>query len=849
MTIQPNPVERLLGRLKGVRQTGHGWEARCPAHRDRNPSLSVSQGDDGRALVRCHAGCDVKDVVVAVDLEMKDLFRESRPSLAVGPSRSGIQETYDYRDLDGVLRFQVCRLEPQANSPKSFRQRRPYSGTWVWGLAKGWYKLRANGDYSRVKRNEPREGAIKLPAVERVLYRLKETRTSIEDGDWIILCEGEKDANNGASLGLATTTNPCGAGKWQESYTESLRGARVTITPDNDDVGRQSAEKIAAELSSEGIEVRIVDLGQGQAKGFDLSDWIAHRRKDGLEAEAIRRELMAQIEGAQRAQPIVAEDPTRPRIQVTTQEMSVVDQAERALSGREEIFHRGGFLVQVVREDVKPGGILRSPCAPTIQPVQVARVRELMSDAAAWVDMKDKEAHPPLWAVQALMARGSWPLLKPLEGVVETPVLRPDGSILDTPGYDAETGLLFLPRTQNQPIPEMPGHSDATRAVEVLLEAVADFPFASTAHRSSWLSGVLTLLARFAFGGPAPLHLIDANVRGAGKSLLVDAASVIALGRVASRMAPSENEAEERKRITALALAGDPLILIDNVAGALGSASLDAALTGTTWTDRLLGQSTRVTLPLKAIWMATGNNVVLKGDLCRRCLHIRLDSPEEFPERREGFHHPRLLEWIEEHRPALSAAGLALLRAFCVAGKPDQGLQPWGSFESWSALVRNAIVWAGQPDPGETREVLQTEADRDHEILDRLLTGWQDAVQFFGRPVAVCEVLSKLEKEGGQRELESLRATILDLCSSPGKLPGSRQLGNRLRRYQNRVIRGRRLQSRGKGKLGMTWVVDGVEAGSPDVEGVVDDSTESGDSGDSPSKRYNSPCSDLLPER
>lgn len=811
MTTQLNPVERLLGRLQGVRQTGDRWEARCPAHRDRKPSLSVSCGDDGRALVRCHAGCDIKDVVAAVDLEMKDLFREWNPSFSRGRSESGIQETYDYHDLDGVLRFQVCRLKPRGDTPKSFRQRRPHAGTWAWGLAKGWYKLRANGAYSRAKRNEPRDGSVKLPAVERILYRLKETRTSIEAGDRIILCEGEKDAENGASLGLATTTNPGGAGKWHKSYSESLRGARVAIIPDNDDPGRQSAEKIAAELNTEGIETRIVDLGQGQAKGYDLSDWIADRRRDGLKDEAVRSEFMGLIEGAQRVQPKEEQAPTRPHIKATTREMSVVDQGEKALSGREEIFHRGGLLVQVVREDVKSGGILRSPCAPTIQPVQAARIRELLSDAAVWTNVKGKEIHPPLWAVQALLARGIWPLLKPLEGVVETPVLRPDGSILDTPGYDAETGLLFLPRSQEQPIPELPGHSDAKQAAQLLLEAVDDFPFATLAHRSAWLSCVLTLLARYAFGGPAPLHLVDANVRGAGKSLLVDAASVIALGRASSRMSPSENEAEERKRITALALAGDSLILIDNVAGALGSASLDAALTGTTWTDRLLGQSVRVTLPLKAIWMATGNNVLLKGDLCRRCLHIRLDSPEEFPERREGFRHPRLLEWIEEHRPRLAAAGLTLLRAFCVAGRPDQGLPAWGSFESWSALVRNAIVWAGQPDPGETREVLQTQADRDHEILDRLLTGWQGAVQFFGRPIAVSEVLSKLEEEGTHPELESLRATFLDLCSSPGRLPSSRQLGNRLQRFQNRVIRGRSLQQRGRGKFGMRWVVEAIE--------------------------------------
>ena len=133
---------------------------------------------------------------------------------------------------------------------------------------------------------------------------------------------------------------------------------------------------------------------------------------------------------------------------------------------------------------------------------------------------------------------------------------------------------------------------------------------------------------------------MDANVRGCGKSLLADVTGVITAGRSMARMTQPRDEDEFRKRITSLAMAGESLILIDNVAGALGGASLDAALTATTWSGRILGRSEMASnLLLFATWYATGNNVVL----LRRTLHVLLESPEENPEERTGFNHPDLL--------------------------------------------------------------------------------------------------------------------------------------------------------------------------------------------------------------
>ncbi len=802
MYTTSEPVSRVLSSLKPFSGRDGQWQACCPAHDDKNPSLSVSQGRNGKVLLCCHAGCEIEQITAALGIEVRDLFE--RKVCTPGSGRdSGILRAYDYKDLDGHLLYQVCRMVPIPGNPR-FLQRRPYEGTWAWGLTGGYYKKQKSGEYHKIKKDEDRPGAVKLPAVKKILYRLTAVQKAIENERWIVICEGEKDADNGAALGLTTTTYPGGAGKWLKSYSTFLKGARVGIVPHNDAAGQQGAEKVARSLREHGLEVRIVDL-EGQTKGFDLFDWIEQCRSQGLADREIREGLIAKIESTPPRSP---KSEGLPVITLDTDEMKVVDEAVDALANRLEIYHRGGVLVHIVHEEITAPGIIRPPTAPTIQTVAGPRVREVLSAAANWRSDDDSPSHPPLWVVQALMARGNWPELRLLEGVVESPILRPDGSILAQPGYDKDTGLFFQPNGSYLPMPKAPGRDDAIRAAASLLDVVADFPFADDMHRSAWLSAVLTVFARFAYRGPAPLHLIDANVPGAGKSLLADLIAMITLGRSAARMAPSEKEAEERKRITALAIAGDPLVLIDNVSRMLGSAALDAALTAEIWSDRLLGQNLQLKLPLNMIWLATGNNVSLRGDTSRRCVHIRLESPDEFPERRGGFRHPRILEWVAKERPRLVADALTILKAYVHAGKPSQGLSPWGSYEGWSQLARNAIVWVGLPDPGETREALQTEANQDHEMLEGLVDGWAEAVEAAGKPLCAAEVIEMLQAD--EKALPVLRSAILELCSSPGPLPNSRVLGNRIKRFKDHVINGRALTLDRKANIGKRWIVKAV---------------------------------------
>jgi 5S rRNA maturation endonuclease (ribonuclease M5) len=226
--MKPGPVENLVSRLKAKR-SGKGWEARCPAHEDRKPSLSINEGADGRALIKCHAGCSTDAVLRAIGLTTKDLFGHAQ-------SRNGSQlvATYDYTDETGRLLYQVCRYKP-----KDFRQRRrDWRGRWTWNL---------NG-------------------VRRVLYRLPE----VIKAQTVCVTEGEKDADNLAKIGITATCNCGGASKWRDDYSESLRGKDVVIFGDDDEPGRAHVEQVIKSLNGVAHSIKHVRLPV-----HDVSDHIA----------------------------------------------------------------------------------------------------------------------------------------------------------------------------------------------------------------------------------------------------------------------------------------------------------------------------------------------------------------------------------------------------------------------------------------------------------------------------------------------------------------------------------------------------------------------------------------------
>jgi hypothetical protein len=287
--------------------------------------------------------------------------------------------------------------------------------------------------------------------------------------------------------------------------------------------------------------------------------------------------------------------------------------------------------------------------------------------------------------------------------------------------------------------------------------------------------------------------LFDSNVPGAGKGLLAHLISTILVGRRMACTAYSDSDEEMRKRITAIALVGDLLMLIDNIASRFGGSAIDAVITATTWKDRLLGHSEMTAeLPLFTCWYATGNNIELRGDAIRRVLPCRIDSEHERPEERSDFTHPELLKDALQDRGKLVAAALTILRGYVVAGRPAVGTTPLGSFEEWSKTVRNALIWAGEPDPCITRKGLEA-TDSDGADRLALVNGWLELPgQSSGLTVA--EAARYLNDPNKQDEFTTLRDALLEMSRTDG-LPSAQVIGKRLRSIRDRIIGGKRFRS------------------------------------------------------
>jgi putative DNA primase/helicase len=202
-----------------ARRVGSSWMARCPAHEDSNPSLSIDDGDKG-ILLHCHAGCNVRDILGAAGLTFEDIRRNGtdpkRDETKARAIPENIKAIYDYTDEQGNVLFQTVRYE-EAGKEKTFRQRRPDGhGGWIWNL----------------------------DGVRLVLYNLPE----VLKADAVLICEGEKDCETAKKLGLVATCNPMGAGKWKPSYNVPLIGKDCTVIPDGDQPGIKHGEQIATEL-------------------------------------------------------------------------------------------------------------------------------------------------------------------------------------------------------------------------------------------------------------------------------------------------------------------------------------------------------------------------------------------------------------------------------------------------------------------------------------------------------------------------------------------------------------------------------------------------------------------------
>jgi len=396
------------------------------------------------------------------------------------------------------------------------------------------------------------------------------------------------------------------------------------------------------------------------------------------------------------------------------------------------LFRRGFAMVHTPR--IGEAGYIAPEDSDDDGPAQVRRVEA--TELAARVDTSyrvvkarksedgrkfmSRELFPLDPARRVLSVVDRLPNLRDLVSVTHTPVIRPDGSVLDEPGYDESTRLLYLPdiALDVRTVPAAPTGAQVAAAIGLLHEMIAQFPFVSEHDEANYLGALITPLLRPIIPPPYQMVAIGAPQPGSGKSLLAALMRIVHGGVFKSEF-PTNSE-ELRKVITStLDATSAPVVQFDNVMGVLKSSVLDGLLTSAEWSDRLLGGNNVVNLRNDRLWVVTGNNLKIGGDLGRRTLWITINAGVPNPERRTGFKIPNLEGWARERRGELLWALLVLVRSWVVDGRPVEDEATSDSFGPWVAAVRGILAAGGVTGTFGHLDTVQEDSDPEEEDWGR----------------------------------------------------------------------------------------------------------------------------------
>lgn len=584
-----------------------------------------------------------------------------------------------------------------------------------------------------------------------------------------------------------------------------------------------------AVLDLEGVDDgAIADLRRDlKASGVAVTEWRealtrrrAARKAEQKQAEEQRSREIAR-QRARQHEPSASPFP-RVGVLVTDREHEVNDQVLTAIARDPDLYARGGALARVALD---PSPLDARP--PRIEDLPRESLRELMTRHVCFTRVtrgREETAHPPDWCVAALHARGAWPSLRPLAGVIDAPVLRRDGTVLAAPGYDATTGLYFAARVALPEIAEHPSPDEGSAAMARLVDMLGEFPFDTTSiegdAEKSWqlnlaaaLALCLTLVARPMIAGPVPGWLIDAPDAGAGKTLLAKVLALMGTGHLPDAERWHEDEDEWGKVHLGNLLEGRRVVFFDNVTtgGTFGHSGLDAALTQwPLWRGRILGQTGNVAVRNDCVVIATGNNPRVPNDTIRRLVRVRLRPDEERRAETEIAYRYRLPGDAVRDVAELLAAAATALRAWVCAGRPTQRLVPWGSFEAWAEVVPQCLAWYGYPDIHLTQDGLRA-IDDDADALARLLAGWHAHAGDDGAsPTAVLNALRQTPAPGQPRPagLDLIREGLEGI--DPRRTiaqHNAKTLGKLFAKFEGKIAGGRRFARSARNGVERKWAV------------------------------------------
>ncbi|MDQ1037236.1 hypothetical protein QFZ75_003652 [Streptomyces sp. V3I8] len=406
---------------------------------------------------------------------------------------------------------------------------------------------------------------------------------------------------------------------------------------------------------------------------------------------------------------------SRPELDITNEADGIDGVLQLMKDGRlPDLYTRSGGPCWVYRDDNDD---------PIVQQLGADNLRAYLADHVSSFTLKrnplteqleeERELLMPK-SCSTILGRKTWPL-PILRGIVTSPVVRPDGSLLDALGYDRATGLYLEPRVPLRRLAPQVTRDSLDRAKAIVLDQVLkDFPWVGPSDRAHFLGALLTPILRPYFHGATPMFVLTATAAGSGKSLLKD---IFRYCYGIADTAWPENDTELRKSITTqLYGTGQPVVVLDNLPNGyvIKSPVLSALLTSEVWGDRVLGSTSKVTMPNDRLWIVTGNALRTGGDNRRRVFWVRLDPDCPDPDQRDNFTVGDLRPWLRQHASTLVAALVTLVRAWIAAGAPQVRVRK-GDYSHWASLIAGLLHFLGVEGWNADREEAR---DQDDELQE-----------------------------------------------------------------------------------------------------------------------------------
>ncbi|WP_346536976.1 hypothetical protein [Micromonospora sp. DPT] len=532
-----------------------------------------------------------------------------------------------------------------------------------------------------------------------------------------------------------------------------------------------------------------------------------HERHLAKQAEKVERARKAEHRRAEikaRADMLAANG--QPRVLIDTDPAAIRAIATAIDDGAiPDTYVRAGTVVVVET----PSGAIATDDDPTqiITIVDHTRLSRLLADHTFTYELaKEKladgstalvetETTPKGYIAAAALSSANWPKLAPLNGIVTTPVFRPDdGSLVQEPGYDPATGLIYAPKLPLPVVPERPTDDELAAARTFILdELLADFPWVGPS-RANYIGMLVAPLLRPYLGGvPVPLAAVDATSPATGKSLLTTIMTKVFSGYTRPWVG---DDVELRKVITSILVdKGGAVVCLDNVGKAetVDQPTLAALLTASVWSDRILGVSTTVRVPNDRVWFVTGNSLSIGGDIASRTVLIRLDAQMPNPAMRppSRFVLGDLEEWLGDpvNRATVLYHLLVLVRGWIVAGARRHET-PMRSFTPWASATAGFLDWFNEPGFMTNRDSLH-EVDEEEAQYGAFYARWHE---LFGGEKLTAKRLheSAMPKTDWSVDAKDWRGTFL-VRRKDGQVPSAVGLGKMLAAERGRYRGGFRL--------------------------------------------------------